>query len=569
MNKRILVIDDEEAILNTYGLILSPVEDAVDKLEQKAAALEAELFDDPDDKTEVEPDSYELVFARQGEEGFKLAGKAKADKRPFAVAFIDVRMPPGWDGIQTAAEIRKTDPEIEIVIVTAYSDKDRREIVNKVGMPEKLLYLKKPFDAEEIRQLAMALTRKWDLERKAEKHRLYLEQLLDSVRRIKTLDLGSMSEVLSAILNEVLFFMDGRKGIIARLDNGKNIVVELSSGHLSHSEIDRLIDLVSHSLAGMDSITWVDGIMVFPLKNDSGNLFIMISDIRPPVQDEKKKLIRLLIETCSEVIGSVRKQAQYLRNERIAAIGQIAAEIIHEVSNPLSAIAGAAHLTDREGKRFQDYFEAYNKGMNGPEPDGGMKHWLENLEKDYDPETCCRKMMKYLVMIQNSAERIQGMMNNIRGFASATDSLDFKPRDIGEALEETLNLTRVASKHNLSVHKKWTPPLMALCDINSLKQVFLNLVLNAVQAMGHKGGELWITGKKADNRVAISIMNTGPGIPEETKEKIFEPFFTTKAEGTGLGLSIVKRIIENHNGTIELESAPGQGVTFHITIPAA
>lgn len=569
MNKRILVIDDEQAMLDTYGLILSPAEDVVDELEKKAAALEAELFEEAAGEIGEERERYDVAFARQGEEGFSKAGEALENNRPFAAAFIDVRMPPGWDGVKTAAKIREIDPDIEIVIVTAYSDKDRREIIEKVGTPERLLYLKKPFDAEEIRQLALALTRKWDLERRAERHRAYLEQLLDSVRRIKTLDLGSMSQVLSAILNEVLFFMHGRKGIIASLDNERKIVVELSSEHLSPPEIDTLVGKVSDRLAGIDTVTWVNDIMVFPLKNGAGNLFIMIADIRPPVQDEKQKLIRLLIGTCSEVIGSAKKQAQYIRNERIAAIGQIAAEIIHEVSNPLSAIAGAADITDLEAKRLQDFFDTYEKGLNGPEPAGGIRAWLEGLDKDHDPVESCGKMVKYAAMIKASAKRLQGMMNNIRSISSGADTFDLVPRDISEALDEVLNLTRVTSKCNCTVHREWEAPLKAPCDINSLKQVFLNLVLNAVQAMGGRPGELRVTGKKTGDTVRISIMNSGPSIPKEKQTRIFEPFFTTKPEGTGLGLSVVKRIIENHNGTIELESEPGKGVTFNITIPAA
>ncbi|MCP4107532.1 MAG: response regulator [Desulfobacteraceae bacterium] len=567
MNKRIIAIDDEEAILKSYHLILSRPENSAADLEKKVAALEAELFGASSEDDKPDPDHYELETALQGKEGFEKVKAANEKGQPFATAFIDIRMPPGWDGIKTARMIRETDSNIEIVIVTAYSDRTRAEIVSGVGMPEKLLYLKKPFDPEEIRQLAMALTQKWDMERKAEKYQECLERLLRSVRRLKTLNISSIREMLSAILNEVLDFIYAPKGFIAKLDDAE-ITVEINSENLSYKEIDFLVKKVSDQLSGVKNISWIENIMIFPLKNGVENFLIMIPDFQLPLNDEKLKLMKLLLETCTEVLGSVKKQEQYLKNEKIATIGRIAAGIMHEINNPLTSIMGAADMNKFQGTRLNRFFEEYENGLSGePEPRSDLRKWIDSLNTRHTPGNICREMLDYYEIIQNGVERVRCMMQNIRGFSKTDSHFEVKLRDVSEALESTLRLASDALRYKIRVHREWDTPLIARCDINSLKQVFLNLILNAGQAM-EDGGDLWITGKKEEGMLHISVKDSGPGMHEDVKNHIFEAFYTTKTDGTGLGLSIVKGIIDKHNGNIWVESEFGKGTTFYIEFPA-
>ncbi|MBF0509887.1 MAG: response regulator [Deltaproteobacteria bacterium] len=364
MNKRIVVIDDEESALTTYRMILSPPQKEHSALIEKER-LEAELFGDTASPKRHTPEIYEVVSALQGKEGFDLINAAVANGRPFAVAFVDVRMPPGWDGVETCRMIRRVDPNIEIVIVTAYSDKERREIVEKVGMPERLLYLKKPFDPDEIRQLALSLTRKWNLERAAERHRDYLASLLDSIRRLRTLNLSSLKEVLGVILNEVLHFVDAQKGVIAKR-TGDEIQVEIATADLPDSELASLTSLLSSRSLPGDSITWIDQVMVIPLKDLAGNMHILVLDIMPPVSEDKEKLLKLLLETSSEVLAGFQRHEQFLKNDRIAAIGQIAAGLIHEINNPLSAIVSAVDMFGRMGERLWRLVTGYGNILKGP-----------------------------------------------------------------------------------------------------------------------------------------------------------------------------------------------------------
>lgn len=364
MNKRIILIDDEESILKAYTLILSPPEKDV-----KTVALEAALYGKSPERDRGQNQAYQLTTALQGEEAYLKVKEAKENNDPFALAFLDIRMPPGWDGLRTARKIREIDKNIEIVIVTAYSDRNRNEIVEKVKTPEKLLYLKKPFDPEEIRQIALSLTRKWDLERKAEKQREYLESVLDSLKRLKTLDISSENEVLSAMLVEVLNFIGAEKGIVVRIDKDGDYVVVAKT--MPSGEISEVIDKTRGRLDGIEDIVRVSNVTILRLIDQEKNLFIMALGGPTSIMDEKLKLLRLLMETSSEVLANFRKQKQYFKNERIATIGQIAAGLIHEINNPLAAIMGAADMFGYYGETLWTLLDTYS---------GILEHHELNLE---------------------------------------------------------------------------------------------------------------------------------------------------------------------------------------------
>lgn len=177
-NRRILVIDDNVSIHEDFRKILAPPKDS-DSLDQARAALFGET---PTLPPQVR---YELEFADQGREGFGLAQSAVHEGNPFAVAFVDMRMPPGWDGLETTEHIWYVDPEIQIVICTAYSDHPWEDVSKRIGQNDKLLILMKPFNSIEVVQLANSLTKKWNLARSVQTQ---IESLTFSVNQ-RTADL--------------------------------------------------------------------------------------------------------------------------------------------------------------------------------------------------------------------------------------------------------------------------------------------------------------------------------------------------------------------------------------------
>jgi signal transduction histidine kinase len=221
-------------------------------------------------------------------------------------------------------------------------------------------------------------------------------------------------------------------------------------------------------------------------------------------------------------------QEQLVRNERLAALGQISGGVGHELRNPLAAIKNAV----------------YYLGMVHEEPSDDIKETLDILN----------------VEVAN-CERIIGSLLDYARPRIPTRQKVF----VRELLESIIKKVDVP----LSVEVKWNisddiPTLLG--DTHQLEQVFLNLIHNAIQAMDDKG-ELSIMANAGPTFTTISISDTGNGIEPEDIEKIFEPLFTTKAKGIGLGLAIVKSIVKSHKGEISVDSIPGEGSTFTVKLP--
>jgi two-component system NtrC family sensor kinase len=184
-NRRILVVDDNRAIHEDFRKILGPAAHARDELN----ALDAELFGT---EAESADEAFELESAYQGEEAIEKVRRALANGRGYALLFVDVRMPPGLDGIETTARLLREDPEASIVICSAYSDHSWEEMTTAFGRTDRVLILKKPFDTVEVRQLAHALQRRWELARLASMKVHDLTALIDA----QTAELRAANEAL-------------------------------------------------------------------------------------------------------------------------------------------------------------------------------------------------------------------------------------------------------------------------------------------------------------------------------------------------------------------------------------
>jgi signal transduction histidine kinase/response regulator of citrate/malate metabolism len=171
-NRRILIVDDNRAIHEDFRKILKP-KGSADLLAQ----AEADIFGDSPAGASTSTD-FQLDSAYQGQEGAELARKAVAAGQPYAMAFVDMRMPPGWDGVETTIKLWEVEPDLQIVICSAYSDYSWEELIEKIGKSDRLVILKKPFDNVEVLQLSLALTEKWHL---LQQSRMQLETLQHAV----------------------------------------------------------------------------------------------------------------------------------------------------------------------------------------------------------------------------------------------------------------------------------------------------------------------------------------------------------------------------------------------------
>ncbi len=223
-------------------------------------------------------------------------------------------------------------------------------------------------------------------------------------------------------------------------------------------------------------------------------------------------------------------EAEVKQKEKWAAIGELSANIAHEIRNPLASMRGS----------------------------------IEMLRDEKIPQKHKDKLMSIAL---KEMERLNNIITDFLTYSSPRP-LEIKNTDLHLLLDETLSLLRNAeqNKGNISFTKGFKGPLFAQIDPQKFRQVFWNLGINAIEAMT-EGGELAVSTNSDGNTISITFSDTGPGIPPARAEKIFYPFFTTKDEGTGLGLSIAYRIIEEHKGNLTVKSIPGIKTTFAIILP--
>lgn len=250
-----------------------------------------------------------------------------------------------------------------------------------------------------------------------------------------------------------------------------------------------------------------------------------------PIFNEQGEVIKV-VHYVKDVTEKRKIEEQMRITEKLAAIGQLSAGLAHEINNPL----------------------------------GGIKLCFNNLiYTNMDEET--RK--KHIEVINQGFEKIQQIIRQLLDFSKKTE-LVVSSVNVNELVENVLQLTDYLTyKKGIKIVKDFTSPMPnILVDQNKIEQVFLNIVLNAIQAMNGRERVLTIRTSINGNYCQVSFEDTGPGIPEEIITKIFDPFFTTKpvGEGTGLGLSVSKSIVEQHNGRIIVKTSK-TGTTFTVELP--
>jgi len=541
-HRRILVIDDNRSIHDDFRKILAPDTPVDDAL----AAAEAALFGSPV-RTPAARQTFTIDTASQGEEGLQMVQRAKAEGQPYAMAFVDVRMPPGWDGIETTRRIWQVCPDMQIVICTAYADCCWSDVQEQIKPRDRMLILKKPFDIIEVLQLAISLTEKSRLLLESKSHLQGLEERV----RLRTQELEASK--LAAHEKASLLDLSRDAILVCGLDHRVtywNKSAERLYGWTAAEAVGRLVtEIKDHGtdafLQAFEKVTQTG--------EWDGELQQVAKDGRKLTVEGRWTLLRdaagqprsiLVINT--DITERKEVEKQLLRAQRMESLGTLAGGIAHDLNNALTPIMMSIEL-------------------------------LKLHEQD-------PLRMGVLATIENSARRGADMVRQVLSFSRGVEGQRVEIQ-AGHLLKGIEKIASETFHKNIRVSSDVPANLWSvLGDPTQIHQMLLNLCVNARDAMLN-GGVLnlsasnqlldgqcaaMIPGAKPGPYVLIELEDTGTGMPPDVMDRIFEPFFTTKelGKGTGLGLSSALAIIKSHHGFIRASSELHKGSKFQVYLPA-
>jgi len=520
-NTRILVIDDEETVRDSFREILIPVRSHKNLRELSDAA--ADLFGDDNQLEEVKLSSpgvmkFEIDDVSNGKDGFAAVKKACEENRPYAAIFVDMRMP-GWDGLETVIQIRKIDSRAEIIFVTAYSDHSIEEIVLQAGA--NVTYYCKPFSVDEILQIATKAIYEWNKTRN-------LEDLIEVFSQIRAQH-WQLDKLLQNILGQVSEILGCNSALLAIRRQDKYEIIS-ATGILVEPEVAGKY-LVSIPLNIENRMFESKGMLYFAL--DEYGIVTLFERGNAIIHTERVYLVRLFLEQAASAIKNIDLQEALVRNEKISAVGQALSMLSHDLRNSIGGIRGLAEIS-------------LDKMDNKEE----LRENLQWIEKSAD----------------RGLEMVNDVLDFVRNNAVAKQEIHLKEL-ISQVRQGTSDLLE---ESNITLEIDAPDDVLFDGDISKLERVMLNLVRNAAEALvDHKisNPAIAVCANVEDRQLVLRVRDNGPGIPEEIEGKLFMPFTTCgKSGGTGLGLSIARQFVEAHGGVISVDSSDA-GTEFKIVLP--
>jgi len=519
-NTAVLVIDDEETVRDNIEEILVPRKNSI---ENETVDMAASILFDTPTQTLLAPrishiPNFIVHKASNGMEGVEMVKKAVTEGRPYAVIFLDMRMP-GMDGMETAVQIRKYDSKAEIIFVTAFSDRSIDDIIARAGL--NVGYHCKPYASEEITHLATKAVTDYNKLRN-------LEKLIEAISSI-SLNEHQLSSLLQNILDQLATYVETDMALLGKLHddyqyekifsigpverkiNMEELIARIKSIHVADGEVAQLDEVV---LARLDNYT------IFAVLKKGEKL-----------KTEKLYLLKLFVLNAGKAIRNAELREKLLQKEKLSAVGNAVSMMMHDLRSPIGNIKVLTDLMRQD--------DIHSQWLDMIDQCGGQASEIFEDFLDFIKETPVKKLPV---------------------------NLD-KVIDDGIKLAEARNTRqKVGIRKSISVH-------MALNgDESKLKRAVMNLVNNAMDSLlDNKVHNPVVTISAAPDgsggQVLITVRDNGPGIPQEILTTIFDPFVTRKkTNGTGLGLTIVKQYITAHGGNIKVEN--DNGAVFTVSLPA-
>lgn len=513
-------------------------------------------------------------------------------------------MMPNMNGLDLCTKIRSSGKRgyTYIIVLTANDQKNDLIKMFEAGADD---YIIKPLDLEELRVRIKTGERILRLENEHKE----LESILIESRNKLRIVLDSLQEEIVAVdsgfrivsINNAFIQHVG----ISFADLHNRPCFKEDDGTLFPFNKDKIEKIVStvfetgKSEFFLDTLNNVYGDMTYreisclPVKDEDGKVFQAVI-VSKDVTDERKKSeeITSLNQRLQDAVHQVKAknqklqqtlqrlketQVQMLHSEKMSSIGQLAAGVAHEINNPTGFVSSNLETLSDYQEDMRDLILKYrslvtcvaDKWNNEGTCVDFFKQAsaIREKESQIDIDFILQDATDLIKESREGVERIKKIVLNLKDFAHPGVN-EAQLADINRSIESTLNIVWNELKYKATVKKNFSDLPQVNCYPQQLNQVFMNLLVNAAQAID-KEGEINITTRNMDGKVEITISDTGCGIPRENLSKIFDPFFTTKevGKGTGLGLNVAYNIIKKHKGTINVESEVGKGTRFIIQLP--
>lgn len=571
LNKfRILVVDDEQPVLEAYQSILSPNLDQ-DEHSEKASELASKLFEEDRSQEPSMGEMFDLTVCDQGDKAVEAIEAAIKKNNPFAVVFLDMRMPPGPDGLWTAKHIRALDPEIQIVVVTAHCDVRPSDITRQVPPAHKLLYVQKPFHDNEIWQLASSLGAKWLAEKEVGQYHDKLEEMV----RERASELAATNESLQQEINEH-----------KKADESLNA---------SEEQYRMLFEMAKDSIVLIKDCKFVDcnpaTLAMFGYKKDEivgCAPFELSPEFQPDGNESKETAIELIKNTLEGIPQFF--EWQHMRKDGSLFDAEI---FLHRLDIEGETLVQAMLRDITERKHSEKILKDAHRELQ--EYDQMKNEFVINVSHELRTP-----LFIFKNIISNVRDGVTGRVNQRQ-----YESLDIADKEIdrlGRIISDFLDISKIeAGKmhlrwEGLALHsiisdviklhesmsdeknievKSYLPDeeLYVDGDRDRLTQVINNLIENAIKFVPDCGGEIMVRVRDLDDEVLVEVEDNGYGIESDDISKVFNRFVQIGkhigpgAHGTGLGLAISKELIELHGGRIWVENRPNSGANFCFVLP--
>ncbi len=515
-NRRVLIVDDEETIRDSFREILVPRRRRHSGIEQAGA----ELFGERGKPSRgLEVFDFELDEAADGQSAVELVRAAVDTGSPYAAIFVDVRMP-GWDGLETVQHIRRFDKRAEIIFVTAYSDYSIEEIVGRAGA--NVGYHTKPFAPEEIRQIATKAVYDWNKTRS-------LEELIQIIAHLRA-DQAEVQSLLNNVLHQVTELISSKSALIATgsPETGYRKLIAigaLADEQLAAEHLQELPPIADGRIYQTETTIYL------PLHKY--NIIALFEGGRNQLNSDRLYMVQLFLEQAAQVVQNAELQEQLLRQEKLSAVGKAVSMIAHDLRSPLSGVISLVELMERTG---------------------------------FDQDELKRNFREIRTALNNAMEIVSDILDFTRQGQLSRNLISSQ-----ELLEEVqLSLADIFAQAGVTTEVTTAARFTFLGDNSKMRRVLINLTRNACEAF---------RASQSDRRIALCtdyedgygvfrVADNGPGISQSAREDLFVPFAgSEKHEGTGLGLAIAESFVQAHGGEIEYETGDG-GTVFTIRIPA-